>query len=56
MGQTFFVEHARIGNGSSGGYIFENVCREEEEEEEEEALIMISITVNVIIYCCYPPI
>ena len=29
---------------------------EEEEEEEEEALIMISITVNVIIYCCYPPV
>ena len=25
-------------------------------EEEEEALIMISITVNVIIYCCYPPV
>lgn len=25
MGQTFFVGQARIGNGSSGRYIFENI-------------------------------
>ena len=56
---------ATIGNGSSGGrtgggYFLLNVCLVTssatllEGWQDRTALIMISITVNVIIYCYYP--